>query len=129
MTSPALLISLPLRWKNKLLGTLWLASDRQEELGEEKLSYFIDLSQKAATAIVNHKAFDDSLTQRKQLEAVLAALDDAVIVTDRMDHHLCQPCSSIAAGVGRKAALGVSLARALGEGVFSAVSDVPLVNR
>ncbi|MBG0771833.1 MAG: cache domain-containing protein, partial [Anaerolineaceae bacterium] len=54
MTSPALLVSLPLRWKNKLLGTLWLASDRQSDLGEEDLTYFTDLSQKAATAIVNH---------------------------------------------------------------------------
>ncbi|MBG0771224.1 MAG: cache domain-containing protein, partial [Anaerolineaceae bacterium] len=33
MASPALLVSLPLRWKNKLLGTLWLASDRQANLG------------------------------------------------------------------------------------------------
>ncbi|MBG0788676.1 MAG: GHKL domain-containing protein, partial [Anaerolineaceae bacterium] len=127
MTSPALLVSLPLRWKNKLLGTLWLASDRQTELGEEELSYFFDLSQKAATAIVNHKAFDDSLTQRKQLEAVLMALDDAVLVTDTNGIiTFANPAVGLLPELAETAAPGTSLARALGEGVFSVVSDVPV---
>lgn len=127
MTSPVLLVSLPLRWKNKLLGTLWLASDRQPDLGEEELSYFVDLSQKAATAIVNHKAFDESLTQRKQLEAVLAALDDAVLVTDsNLMITFANPAAAQLPGLIEEAAAGAPLAMVLGEGAFSAAIETPL---
>lgn len=126
MTSPALLVSLPLRWKNKLLGTLWLASDRQSDLGDEELTYFTDLSQKAATAIVNHKAFDDSLTQRKQLEAVLAALDDAVLVTDPNQMiTFANPAAVLLPELSEKVVSGAPLMRVLGEGEFSVALEVP----
>jgi PAS domain S-box-containing protein len=82
MPELALMVSIPLRWRNKLLGTFWLASDRHSELSDEELSYFTDLAQKAATAVINSKAFDETLTIRKRLEAVLAKLDDPVVITD-----------------------------------------------
>jgi signal transduction histidine kinase len=126
MTSPVLLVSLPLRWKNKLLGTLWLASDRQPDLGEEELTYFVDLSQKAATAIVNHKAFDESLTQRKQLEAVLTALDDAILVTDSNGLvTYANPAAAQLPELAEEPAAGIPLARMLGEGTFSTVDETP----
>ena len=126
MASPALLVSLPLRWKNKLLGTLWLASDRQADLGEAELTYFTDLSQKAATAIVNHKAFDDSLTHRKQLEAVLTALDDAVLVTDSNQMiTFANPAATRLPELAEEAIPGAPLMRVLGEGEFSVALEVP----
>ena len=126
MMSPALVVSLPLRWKNKLLGTLWLASDRQADLGDEELSYFTDLSQKAATAIVNHKAFDDSLTHRKQLEAVLTALDDAVLVTDSSQTiSFANPAAALLPELDEAVLPGLPLARVLGEGALSVALEVP----
>lgn len=77
-----LIVSIPLRWKNNLLGTFWVASDRRTSVTPEELAYLTDLAQKAATAVINSKAFDETLTTRKRLEAVLAKLSDPVILLD-----------------------------------------------
>jgi PAS domain S-box-containing protein len=82
MPSPSLMVSIPLRWKNSLLGTFWVASDRRTSVTPEELAYLTDLAQKAATAVINSKAFDETLTTRKRLEAVLAKLTDPVILLD-----------------------------------------------
>ncbi len=82
MPQPAMMISIPLRWRNKLLGTFWLASDRRNEISDQELAYFTDLAQKAATAVINSKAFDETLTTRKRLEAVLAKMEDPVVIAD-----------------------------------------------
>ncbi len=82
MPEPTLMVSIPLRWRNKLLGTFWLASDRRSEIRDEELAYFTDLAQKASTAVINSKAFDETLTTRKRLEAVLEKLNDPVVIAD-----------------------------------------------
>lgn len=126
MPSPSLLLSLPLRWKNKLLGALWLASDRRSDLSEEEMAYFTDLSQKAGTAIVNHKAFDESLTHQKRLEAVLAALDDAVLVTDLNQTVIfANSAAAQLPGLAGQTVVGVTVAALLEEGEFSAALQTP----
>jgi len=82
MISPSLMVSIPLRWKNSLLGTFWVASDRRASVTPEELAYLTDLAQKAATAVINSKAFDETLTTRKRLEALLAKLTDPVVLLD-----------------------------------------------
>jgi PAS domain S-box-containing protein len=82
MPRPALMVSIPLRWRNKLLGTFWLAADRRGEISDQELVYFTDLAQKAATAVINSKAFDETLTTRKRLEAILKKLADPVVIAD-----------------------------------------------
>jgi signal transduction histidine kinase len=82
MISPSLMVSIPLRWKNSLLGTFWVASDRRASVTPEELAYLTDLAQKAATAVINSKAFDETLTTRKRLEALLAKLADPVVLLD-----------------------------------------------
>ena len=125
--TPSLLLSLPLRWKNKLLGTLWLASDRRTDLNEEELAYFADLSQKAATAIINHRAFDESLTHQKQLEAVLAALGDAVLVADLNQVVIyANPAAARLPGLGEQDLPGATLAALLEETDFAAALELTL---
>lgn len=82
MPVPAFMTGLPLRWKNHLLGVLWLAYRERIILSEEELSYFKELAQKAATAIITTRAFDESLTMRKRLQSALAKLSDPVFITD-----------------------------------------------
>lgn len=82
MPSPSLIVSIPLRWKNNLLGTFWVASDRRTAITPEELAYLTDLAQKAATAVINSKAFDETLTTRKRLEALLSKLADPVVLLD-----------------------------------------------
>ena len=126
MPAPALLLSLPLRWKNKLLGTLWLASDRRSDLSEEELDYFTDLSQKAATAIINHRAFDESLTHQKQLEAVLAALEDAVLVADLNQMVIyANPAAVRLPGLAGREPLGATLPALLEETDFAGALAMP----
>ena len=126
MPTPSLLLSLPMRWKNKLLGTLWLASDRRSDLSEEEMAYFKDLAQKAATAIVNHRAFDESLTHQKRLEAVLTALDDAVLVTDLNQMVIfANDVTARLPGLGSRTLTGTTLAALLEDGEFSAALDIP----
>lgn len=83
MPAPGLLISIPLRWKNKLMGVFWVAYDDRTNINEDELAYFDDLTQKAAVAIINAKAFDESLATRKRLESVLTKLDDPVVIADK----------------------------------------------
>jgi PAS domain-containing protein len=126
MPAPSLLLSLPLRWKNKLLGTLWLASDRRSDLSEEEMAYFKDLAQKAATAIVNHRAFDESLTHQKQLEAVLTALDDALLVTDLNQIVIfANAAVERLPGLASRKVTDTTLAALLDESEFSAALHIP----
>jgi PAS domain S-box-containing protein len=77
-----LMVAIPLNWKSQPLGVFWVTFDDRTTLSEDGFGYFNDLAHKAATAIINTKAFDESLTSRKRLESILTNLSDPVILAD-----------------------------------------------
>ena len=77
-----MMLAMPLRWKNLPLGVFWVTFDDRTTLSEDSFAYFNDLAHKAATAIINTKAFDESLTTRKRFESILNNLSDPVFLAD-----------------------------------------------
>lgn len=82
MPYQGLMLAMPLSWKNLPLGAFWVTFDDRTTFSEDSFTYFSDLAQKAATAIINTKAFDESLTTRKRYESILANLSDPVLLAD-----------------------------------------------
>lgn len=76
------ILATPMSWKNTTLGAFWVTFDDRTTLSEDSFAYFTDLAQKAATAVINTKAFDDSLTTQKRFESLLTNLSDPVILAD-----------------------------------------------
>ena len=82
MPYPASMIAVPLTWKDKSLGVLWVAYQERRFPNAEEVDFFKKLSEKAVVAVVNARAFDDSLTTKMQLESVLDSLPDAVLISN-----------------------------------------------
>jgi len=85
MPIPASLIAVPLKWKDSRLGALWVTYKDQRNPGSVEMEFFMDLSKKAASAIINARAFDKSITSKNQLETVLDVLIDPVMISDDFD--------------------------------------------
>lgn len=107
MPYPGMMIAMPLRWKSTPLGVFWVAYDDRTTIGEDEFAYFNDLAHKAATAIINTKAFDESLTTRKRLESVLTQLPDPVFLADDKGQVIyLNDAAGALPGVGGQKALG-----------------------
>ncbi|HCU57079.1 MAG TPA: hypothetical protein DF984_02440 [Anaerolineaceae bacterium] len=105
-----LMFAIPLNWKNLPLGVFWVTFDDRTTLSEDNFAYFNDLAHKAATAIINTKAFDESLTTRKRLESILTSLSDPVILADERGEvvYLNEAARQLP-GIGRQKGIGVPL--------------------
>ena len=105
-----LMLAISLKWKNLPLGVFWVTFDDRTTLSEDNFAYFNDLAHKAATAIINTKAFDESLTTRKRLESILTNLSDPVILADESGKvvYLNEAAKHLP-GVGRQKGIGMPL--------------------
>ena len=103
-----LMLAIPLNWKNLPLGVFWVTFEDRTTLTEDDFAYFNDLSHKAGTAIINTRAFDESLTTRKRLESILTDLSDPVILADEHGEvfYLNEAARQLP-GVGRQKGIGV----------------------
>lgn len=90
MPYPASMIAMPLEWDKRFLGILWVTYQEKRSPSVEEVDFFKSLSHKASTAVVNARAYDQSVTTLKQLEAVLNSLPDAVLISDSESHVIYQ---------------------------------------
>ena len=105
-----LMLAIPLNWKNLPLGVFWVTFEDRTTLSEDNFVYFNDLAHKAATAIINTKAFDESLTTRKRLESILTNLSDPVILADERGEVIyLNEAARHLPGIGRQKGIGVPL--------------------
>ena len=110
MPYQGLMLAIPLNWKNLPLGVFWVTFDDRTTLSEEGFAYFNDLAKKAATAIINTKAFDESLTTRKRLESILTNLSDPVILADESGEVVyLNGAARNLPGIGQQKGLGAPL--------------------
>ncbi len=80
---PAALIALPLRHENQFFGVLWVGYSEIRQFSEEETRFLSTLAAQAALAASNNSLYETAEIGRQQLEAVLAATPDPVLVTDQ----------------------------------------------
>ena len=87
-TYPEALIASAIRLDKGYLGTLWVAFNRTYEFSKEQVQFISTLSGLAALALSNAKLFIEAETGRNQLNALLTASPDPVVVIDENNNLL-----------------------------------------
>ncbi len=84
MPNPAALLAVPLRYENRYYGALWAAYEQTRSFSQADIRFAQTLAGQAALAISNTSLYQNVVSGRRQLEAILNSTPDPVLVTD---HH------------------------------------------
>ena len=76
------IIALPVQHETSLIGVLWLGYANPHIFSRSESDLLMTLASQAAVAIANSRLFEASEGGRQQLDAILTATPDAIIVTD-----------------------------------------------
>ena len=76
------IIAVPVQHESTFIGVLWLGYENPHIFSRSESDLLITLAGQAAVAIANAKLFEASEGGRQQLDAILTATPDAIIVTD-----------------------------------------------
>jgi signal transduction histidine kinase len=82
MPYPASVIALPLVWKGSEVGIFWGTFHNGRHPEGNDFSFFKDLSKKAALAVIEAQEAGEFIEPHAQLEVVLEALNDPVLISD-----------------------------------------------
>ncbi|HXW01024.1 MAG TPA: ATP-binding protein, partial [Anaerolineae bacterium] len=80
---PASVLSLPIITRRGLLGLIYMASGREEHLGDDLLRIFSLIVSQISAAVENALLFRQVEQERGRLAAILASSTDAVLVVNR----------------------------------------------
>ncbi len=80
---PVSVLSLPILTRHGLLGVIYMASDKAEQLGDDGLRIFSLVVSQITAAVENAYLFKQVEQERARLAAILASSTDAVLVVDR----------------------------------------------
>ena len=76
------IIALPVQHETSLIGVLWLGYTNPHIFSRSESDLLMTLAGQAAIAVANSRLFEASEGGRQQLDAILTATPDAIIVTD-----------------------------------------------
>jgi two-component system phosphate regulon sensor histidine kinase PhoR len=76
------IIALPVQHETSLIGVLWLGYTTPHIFSRSESDLLMTLAGQAAVAVANSRLFEASEGGRQQLDAILTATPDAIIVTD-----------------------------------------------
>ena len=76
------IIALPVQHETRLIGVLWLGYSKPHIFSKSESDLLMTLAGQAAVAVANSRLFEASEGGRQQLDAILTATPDAIIVTD-----------------------------------------------
>ena len=76
------IIALPVQHETSLIGVLWLGYSNPHIFSRSESDLLMTLAGQAAIAVANSRLFEASEGGRQQLDAILTATPDAIIVTD-----------------------------------------------
>ena len=76
------IIALPVQHETSLIGVLWLGYSNPHIFSRSESDLLMTLAGQAAVAVANSRLFEASEGGRQQLDAILTATPDAIIVTD-----------------------------------------------
>ncbi len=97
---PAALLAVALRHENRYYGAMWVAYEQPRGFSEADVRFMSTLAGNAALAMANAHLFLKVEAGRRQLEAVLNATPDPVLVTDPQNHLvLANPAASRVIGI------------------------------
>lgn len=83
MPNPAALLAVPLRYENRYYGALWAAYEQTRSFSQADIRFAQTLAGQAALAISNTSLYQNVVSSRRQLEAILNSTPDPVLVTDQ----------------------------------------------
>ncbi len=101
------IIALPVQHETSLIGVLWLGYSIPHIFSRSESDLLMTLAGQAAVAVANARLFEASEGGRQQLDAILTATPDAIIVTDpRLRLVLVNPAAEDIFGLRDKEIVG-----------------------
>jgi PAS domain S-box-containing protein len=79
-------ICAPLLSKSEALGVLYALNQHPTYFSDEQVKLMMVLANHAAIAVTNARAFEDTLSEKRRIEAVIANMADGVVMLDRTGH-------------------------------------------
>jgi len=76
-------ICLPLLTKNKVVGVLALATDKDKKLTDKQVSLLESMAYQIAAAIDNARLYDKTNSEKIKLDAMFASMGEGVVTTDK----------------------------------------------
>jgi len=74
---------LPLLTKNKVVGVLALATDKDKKLTDKQVSLLESMAYQIAAAIENARLYDKTNSEKIKLDAMFAGMGEGVVTTDK----------------------------------------------
>lgn len=107
---PTSRIAAPMRARGHIVGVLLvMAVHSRQQLGEGDLALVTELADRVGVAVDNSRLFQENLSQRQHLEAVISQMVDGVVIADRAGNILV-------ANVAARRMLGETVGRLVAEG-------------
>jgi PAS domain S-box-containing protein len=104
------LAAFPARRQTQAIGVMWLGYAEPHPFAESEVNVLAAIAGQAAVLIENARLYEASEGGRRQLAAVLASTNDAVIVTDPANRVLlCNPAAEQAFELARGSAIGQTM--------------------
>jgi PAS domain S-box-containing protein len=101
------LAAFPARRQTQTIGVMWLGYGEPHAFAESEMSVLAAIAGQAAVLIENARLYEASEGGRRQLAAVLASTNDAVVVTDPANRVLlCNPAAEAAFELVSGSAIG-----------------------
>lgn len=80
LSYPLAIIGLPMSWQGDDQGVFWVAYHKKKSFTAEDIDFFHSLSSKAAAIIAKGISFDNAVTLKTHLEAILDNLTDGILL-------------------------------------------------
>ncbi|MDY6847054.1 MAG: PAS domain-containing sensor histidine kinase [Chloroflexota bacterium] len=85
LSYPSTLIAMPMTWQGEDQGVFWVAYDEKKTFSAVDIDFFRSLSCKAAMIISKGISFDNAVTIKNRLEAILNILSDGILLLNGGD--------------------------------------------
>jgi PAS domain S-box-containing protein len=104
------LAAFPARRQSEAIGVMWLGYAEPHTFAESEVNVLATIAGQAAVLIENARLYEASEGGRRQLAAILASTNDAVIVTDPANRVLlCNPAAERAFELANGSAIGQTI--------------------
>lgn len=118
---PSAVIAMPMTWQGEDQGVFWVAYHEKKTFSAEDIDFFRSLSRKAAMIISKGISFDNAVTIKNRLEAILNILSDGILLLNAADEVIYHNQSA-------RLMLGLENKQLIGTHIASLTKDQVLLN-
>lgn len=120
LSYPSALIAMPMTWQGEDQGVFWVAYHEKKTFSAEDIDFFRSLSRKAAMIISKGISFDNAVTIKNRLEAILNILTDGILLLNAADEVVYHNQSArLMLGLEDKQSIGTHIASLTKDQVLS----------